>query len=268
MNSGYKPVARNVDTFNYFDGSFLFRISCELIITCIVNQEFKRSNMNSFKRTVRYMLYCIVFGEILDYLLRIYEFNTKSNYAYHAFAHKLLVDLVHATFNCSVCYAMAMYLKMKQSMLLRIWYSSIGIVLIYLTIHTFFKDRFGGLEHNLIYLMFGIISSYTLKLLHQIRNKDAKLFDNDQKVPSFVFRLIYLEWFIMILSFTVYVISVCRAQFRTKGVVNKLSLYILDEFRSTVSFAFLIKMYTFIIEWGPRGNKVDSSSKTVRVFTA
>ena len=58
------------------------------------------------------MMHCTLFGEIISYFVGRFEQKKEQGMAtYETFAHKLLVDLVFMTFNCSVCYAMAMYLK-------------------------------------------------------------------------------------------------------------------------------------------------------------
>ena len=216
----------------------------------------------------------ILFGEITSFIIMTFERNKSisvtydingglqyisatdsdgisiNNSQWFIVIYKLFVELIFITFNCSVCYAMAIYLKLNKSILLKIWYSSIGLTLMYLVFHTVLRYKFGRFN----YLMFAVISAYSLKLLYQIRQKDLKLFDNKQ--PTFIQRLIYLEWYIFIFATLIYPISLYRERLYESQVTFSFDLitYIMHQFRLTISCSFLIKMYIFIIQWGSRSN--------------
>lgn len=259
-----EKVAHHDDV--YFENRYLFRILVTLTISIIVHGQ--NTSKNSFKKTIRYMIYCTLLGEIFSFVLNCYEgyvdisMPGKHMAESSKFVHFLLVDLVFVTFNCSVCYAMAMYLKVKKSTLLRIWHVSIILTMIYIIFYTFLKTNFGRLNH----VIHGLISGYSLKLLFQIQNKHQKLFDAN--VPIFVSRLIKLETMILVFNLIVYPISLFKEQineeYRNKILFEyDLLIYIMDQCRITIWTSYLLKMYTFIIEWGGSGsmsNKIHDES--------
>eukprot|EP01084_Bolivina_argentea_P102737 184040_1 len=173
---------QDLNDYRWFENRYLFRVLFTLTIAIMVRGE---TGSNSFKRTIQYMLYAILFGEVVSYLLEILDFDAANKSEHARFAtivNKLFVDLVFMTFNCSVCYAMAMYLQMDKKLLLRLWYGSIGMTLIFLIFHTLLVHKFGRLN----YVLYSAISIYTLKLLFEIRNKQQMLFDGN--VASFITR--------------------------------------------------------------------------------
>ena len=235
------------DDYQYFENGYLFRILFTSIILSIAQAQFAQkhspANTNKFKITIRNMMLTSLCGEILAFICSQNE-NNSNPLKPSVMIHKLFVDLVFITFNCSVCYAMAIYLKADKSTLLKIWYISIAFTLIYLISHLFFRVSIG---FSLNYLMNGIISIYSLILLYKIRNKHSDLF---------VIRLIYLEWYIVIISFIVYLITL----FIKHYLGLELLVYIVNQCRMTVSMAFVVKMYIFIVEWGTKSAATASNA--------
>ena len=125
-----------VEHYKYFENEQIIRILFTLIILSITNSEFKKVNVTSFKKTIRYMMIITLFGEITSFSLMLFNANfTNIKHSYQLYLeriiHKSLVDLPFITFNCSVCYGMAQYLKASQTTLLRIWYTSITFTSVY-----------------------------------------------------------------------------------------------------------------------------------------
>lgn len=239
-----------IDDYQYFENGYLFRILFTTIILSIAHAQFinkmnTNANTNKFKITIRYMMFTTLCGEIIAFMCSQYEDN-ENPLKPSVMIHKLLVDLVFITFNCSVCYAMAIYLKFDKSTLFKIWYISIGFTLIYLISHLFFRVSIG---FSLNYLMNGIISIYSLYLLYKIKYKHADIF---------VIRLIYLEWYIVIISFIVYFCTLfIKHLFGFDSLV-----YLVNQCRMTVAMTFIIKMYIFMVEWGIKGTGSAANGST------